>query len=283
MIGVIDDIEVSRLGLPLRPLRSDSDSVKELADSINQKGLLQPLVVRIKDGGSFEIVAGWRRFHACKILGWRKMPCHVVELDDREAFEISLIENVQRNSLNPIDEGRAFKNYVQDYGWGGVSDLARKIGKSVSYVTKRIQILDLPSNVIESVANSDLSPSIAEELCRVKAKERQSKIAETITKEKLSLRKSREIVKIEISENFSQQGMQFSTKTAREVKHEKAIKALERTTVLMKITMNRMVDIIEDSEDNQQLYKILLKHKNLLHDQIDQIILEKKKLSKMGT
>jgi ParB family chromosome partitioning protein len=101
MSGVIEDIDISRIrkGMYLRT----ENEVHDLANSIDQKGLLQPIVVRASTEEYFDVVAGNRRLAACKALGWRKMPCHVVELDEKEAFEISLIENIQRQRLNPID------------------------------------------------------------------------------------------------------------------------------------------------------------------------------------
>ena len=101
-------------------------TITELSKSIKEKGLLHFITVRAK-GRGYEIVAGNRRYLACKMLGWRKIPCLIVELDDREAFEISLIENIQRRTINPIEEAHAFKNYTLDFGWGGVSDLQCKI------------------------------------------------------------------------------------------------------------------------------------------------------------
>ena len=76
---------------------------------------------------------------ACEILRWRKIPCHIVELDDKRAFEYSLVENIQRQTLSVIEEAEAFKVYVADFGWGGVSELARKIGKSPSLYHKKDQ------------------------------------------------------------------------------------------------------------------------------------------------
>ena len=151
LTGVIQDIDTSRIRPPEKLLRS-THGLEELTGSIKQKGLLQPILVRTKET-YFEIVAGNRRYQSCKALGWKKVACHVVELDDREAFEISLVENVQRKTLSPLEEARAFKLYVSDYGWGGVSSLAEKIGKSASYVTKRIKLLDLPSDMLESIRN----------------------------------------------------------------------------------------------------------------------------------
>ena len=99
-------------------------------------GLLQPIVVRTNNLGSFEVVAGNRRFSACKKLGWRKISRHLVELDDKSAFEVSIVENVQRHTLNPIDESLAFRKYVEQFGWGGISELSQKLSKSTSYVCK---------------------------------------------------------------------------------------------------------------------------------------------------
>lgn len=99
-------------------LRTDNGPMNGLMLSIEDKGLLEPIIVR-PAGDGFEVVAGMRRFEACKKLGWRRIPAHVVELTDREAFEVSLLENIQRETLNPIEEARAFRNYVEEFGYGG--------------------------------------------------------------------------------------------------------------------------------------------------------------------
>ena len=130
LIGIIEEIEIHRIKLPeLSFYGADRTETPELVDSIRQNGLLHPIVVRTK-GNFFEIVAGSRCFNACRKLRLRKIICHVVELDDKSAFEVSLIENIQRRSLDPIEEARAFRNYVQDRGWGGLTELASKISKS---------------------------------------------------------------------------------------------------------------------------------------------------------
>ena len=78
----------------------------------------------MKRGDSFEVVVGMRRYNACKCLGWKKSLCHIVELDDKEAFEFALTENIQRKTIDPLEEAHAFKAYVQDFGWGGISELS---------------------------------------------------------------------------------------------------------------------------------------------------------------
>src|SRR5215207_4329120 len=104
----------------------------------------------------------------------------IVELSDKEAFEISLVENIQRRTLNPIEEAYAFKTYVSDFGWRGVSDLASKIGKSTSYVGRRLGLLRLPEEVLKKVLSSLLSVSVAEELIPLHKEKDQSKLADLI-------------------------------------------------------------------------------------------------------
>lgn len=101
--GSLEDLNISDITLPTNQLRSNMNNLEELAESIRKIGLLQPIIVRSNNSENFEIVAGNRRFSACKKLGLRKIPCHIVELDDKKAFEVSVIENVQRRTLNPID------------------------------------------------------------------------------------------------------------------------------------------------------------------------------------
>jgi ParB family transcriptional regulator, chromosome partitioning protein len=193
ILGVIEEIDTSSI-IPFAYCvrQSPNEEIDDLAKSILQSGLLQPLIVRIRDS-RFELIAGNRRYKACKKLGWRKIICHVLEVTDKEAFEISLAENIQKKTLNPIDEALAFKNYVTDYGWGGISELAKKVGKSISYVSKRINLLQLPSEVISSIIDSRIDTSTAEELLYVKDVCKRSELAELISSRKLSLRKARDI------------------------------------------------------------------------------------------
>ena len=143
LLGILDDLEISKISIPPYQLHSAhlSDEIDYLCNSISEIGLLQPIIVRIKnDLDPYEVVAGNRRFYACKKLGLKKIPCIVVDVDDKFAFEIALIENIQRKDLKTLEEAKAFKDYVYEYGWGGISSLSVKIGKSVSYITKRIKL-----------------------------------------------------------------------------------------------------------------------------------------------
>jgi ParB family chromosome partitioning protein len=166
-------------------------SIRELALSIKTHGLLQPIVVRPMENG-FEIAAGHRRFLACKLLRWKKIPVCIQELSDKESLEVQIIENIQRCSLNCIEEGISFSLYVKDYGWGGVTDLAFKINKSEQYVSSRIQLLSLPKNIQQNIIDGKVNVSQALELVSLNEKDRNS-VVDKILNDNLPVKKIREI------------------------------------------------------------------------------------------
>lgn len=277
VIGILENVDISKIKPFKYYYRNNlEDDLHELCYSIKEKGLLQPIIVRMVEDSMYEIVAGTRRYNACKMLGWRKILCHVVELDDKDAFEVSLIENIHSKNLNPIDEARAFKDYVTTYGWGGISDLATKLGKSASYVDKRIRMLTFPDAIIESISSNNLKPSLAEELLPIKDQEYQSKLAELIKKRKLSSRQIR-MLKDELkhSEN-PEEIFDFQTKII-DV-DSRTQKSFDKAIIAIRVAMNKLASIIGDVEDNWTVYEILMQHKNMLHSQIDILIKEKRKI-----
>jgi ParB family chromosome partitioning protein len=274
ILGVIEELDIPNIESFVYYVRQGRDNeIDDLANSILQNGLLQPVIVRMK-GSHFEIVAGNRRYAACKKLGWRKIISHVVEATDKEAFEISLAENIQRNTLNAIDEALAFKKYVTDYGWGGSSDLARKLGKSISYISKRINLLDLPDEMISSIIGSRIDTSTAEELLYLKDKSKQSELAQLISTRNLSLRKAREARKLLEDENSC---TFTSSLSLREYDLRKAQASFDKSIIALKIALNKLGSIIQGNDDNWLVYEVLMQHKNMLHAQIDLLIKHKRK------
>ncbi len=162
-------------------LSQQQESIDELSRSIKKHGLLQPIIVRPINQG-FEIVAGHRRFQACKILRWKTIPAMVKDVSDKDAFEIQLVENIQRKTLDPTEEAQAFKLYVRDYGWGGITYLAETIMKSEQYVSSRIQLLKLPQNVIDKVKSGELKVSHAFELLSLEGKSLENMSDDIISK-----------------------------------------------------------------------------------------------------
>src|SRR5918994_3136243 len=162
-LGIYSQIPIQKIAIGRRLLRNPHISLEDLMVSIKQKGLINPPLVRLKND-HYEIIAGHRRLEACKLLGWHTITCHIVDVDDKNAYEISLIENVQQKTMSPIEEARAFKEYVDAFGWGSESDLARRIGKSQEYISRRIRLLSLPEGLQKDVLEGKMSVSTAEEL-----------------------------------------------------------------------------------------------------------------------
>jgi ParB family transcriptional regulator, chromosome partitioning protein len=285
MQGIIDDVYIHNICDSPKSLRNnnldynESESDEELARSIREKGLLQPIIVRPKQS-DFEIVAGNRRLHACKRLGWKKITCHILDVDDKTAFEISLSENVQRESLSPIDEANAFRDYVTDFGYGGVSELASKIGKSPSYITRRIKLLNLHPDVINSITSSTINRSMAQELSYVKDKSQQPKLASLITKGQLSLREARGLLKNVDKEYFTKDVCLDNEIKVESPKDsiQKREDMLNKSVIVLRIAANRLATIIEGMEDDWLFREILMHHKSVVNVQIDLLIKEKRKL-----
>lgn len=282
-MGIIEEIDIHKIREPDTFFYgTERSETSELVHSIRQNGLLQPIIVRTK-GNCYEIIAGCRRYSACKVIGLRKVICHIVELDDRSAFEVSLIENIQRKSLDPIEEARAFKNYVDDYGWGGVSDLAVRISKSTSYICKRLSLLNLPPKLLEGIQRSVVFPSAAEELIPLKDIRAQELIADLILKKHCSSREARRLVEStktsvsdlsEASLNVDSLGYYDNLLSI----ESKAQRSFDKSITALKIAMNKIAAIVEGVEENWIVYEILMQHKNMLNAQIDVLIREKRKL-----
>ena len=269
------NLNISELRPSLNQIR-EVENLNDLMRSILEKGLLQPIIVRmINNNINYEIVAGNRRYSACKKLGWKKIPCQIVDITDMEAFEISIVENVQRKTLNPIDEAKAFKKYVYDNGWGSVSELATKLGKSVAYITKRIMLLDLPSEVTKAINENLLGPSIAEELFSIKKEDEKSKIAKLIIEKHMTINNVRIMVKELMMPDID--SSDESEIVMNKVDDNIRARSFERTIISLKIAMNRIVSIIDDAEDDWILYEMLMQHKRRLHEQIDILIKQRKK------
>ncbi len=287
--GIIEDTDISKIAVSQFLLRlSTREEVQELSKSITEHGLLNPIVVRIKNDFKYEIVAGNRRYMACKILGYKKIACHVIELDDKGAFEISLIENIQRKTLHQIEEAQAFHKYISEFGWGGATELSKKIGKSVSYVTRRMRLLELPPDVIASITSSEIATSAAEELLTIKDRTMQSEITKTITDKNLSVKQIRNILNSqELGREYYHEGFGSSLSMDNNRNSCRYDKVIDKSISIMRIAMSRLSDLIldmdEDNDLNWLLHEELMAHRHSLHRQVDRLIkIKHKKLKIYG-
>lgn len=280
--GVVEDIEIELIRPSRRPLRIRIGRIDDLMLSLQEKGLLQPIVVRPIENG-FEVVAGNRRLEACRKLEWKKIPCLVVDIDDREAFETSLIENIQRNSMNPIEEALAFKKYVEDYGWGGISDLARRIGKSTSYVSRRIKLLDLPYNIQEEIMKNAASVSTLQEVIALQDEFTRSELAELIVQDNLRRDNVRRIVRH--IKNVEEKDDEVISNTYENLTDSYDI-AIKKSIAVLKTTLIRLDEIINSIDKNSKyswiLRDLLLENRKSVHRQIDSLYKLRKSMHKLN-
>ncbi len=218
--------------------REPADS--SLLQSIRVHGLLQPIVVRPFSNG-FEIVAGHRRFQACRILRWRFIACKIWEMSDIHAFEIQLNENIQRKSMNPLEEAEAFRKYVVDFGWGGVSDLARRIGKSEEYVSHRIQLLTLPDDVKKQIISNQIKLSQAMELTGIPI-EKQIEVVDQIIGKNLTVKQIRKI-----KSTLKDKNEEFITKSTLDESY--SIRIINKTSLALRIALTRIDNLIDDIDE----------------------------------
>ena len=186
----IEDIETN----PYQPRRHfDPESLQELAASIKEHGVLQPLLVRKKDPG-YQLIAGERRLRAAKQAGLSTVPVVVKALDDRTVMEIALVENLQREDLNPLEEAEAYQRLITEFNLTQ-EEVAKAVGKSRPAIANTLRLLNLPEPIQQLVANGQLTMGHARALLSLERSEEQLYISEKIITEKLSVRETEEIVR----------------------------------------------------------------------------------------
>ena len=173
----------------------DKEALEELAASIEENGLLQPIIVREYLGGRYQIIAGERRFRASKLAGLSEIPVIIMDKDDRKAAEIALIENIQREDLNPVEEAMAFKSLMEEYGLTQ-EEMSAKIGKSRSAIANTVRLLDLPEEILEMVARGEISQGHGRTLLGVNQKDNMILLANRVVEFDLSVRQLEEAVKL---------------------------------------------------------------------------------------
>lgn len=165
----------------------DKESLEQLSLSIVENGLLQPILVREYGEGRYQIIAGERRFRASKLAGLTEIPAIVLDKDDRRAAQIALIENVQREDLNPVEEAMAYKSLAEEYDMTQ-EELSLKVGKSRSAIANTVRLLDLPDEILTLVASGELSAGHARTLLAVKNPDNMLLLAQRAVEEDLSVR-----------------------------------------------------------------------------------------------
>lgn len=197
-----DSEQDGRLYISINKIKSNSDqprkafhneSIVELSESIKHNGIIQPLILK-QDGSNYSIVAGERRWRAAKMAGLKEVPAVVMELTDQQVLEISLIENIQREDLNPIEEAVAYKKLLSDFGLTQ-EQLSRVMGKSRATITNIMRLINLDTRVQEYIIEGVLSEGHGRTLLGIKEGDLQYEVAQRVIDDGISVRELEKIIK----------------------------------------------------------------------------------------
>ena len=191
--GALVDIPITRIDPNANQPRRhfDEESLKNLADSIREVGLLQPILVR-EEKGRYQIIAGERRFRAARLAGYKTLPCIVKEYSRNEQLEAALIENLQREDLNPLEQAQAVRS-LMDAGHYTQETVAERLGKSRSAIANTLRLLSLPQDIQQLVRDEKLSEGHARVLAGVSSLARKRELAEKIVRDGLSVRQAEKL------------------------------------------------------------------------------------------
>ena len=242
----------------------DEVSLRELADSIAEHGVLQPLSVRPLSDGYYQIIAGERRWRAARLAGLDKVPVRIVTADDRTTAELALIENLQREDLNPLEEARGFRDLMSDFGLTQ-EETAAVVGKSRSVVANAIRLLNLPEEVMALLEDGSLAPGAARALLAIPDGKKQQEAAERVVREGLSVRQTEKLAK-KLAEETGKKEKTVRKKRTSSIYIDEVCRTLERSLGRkVSVTGGGRRGKIEleyyDAEDFEQLYGFLQKWK----------------------
>ena len=170
----------------------DQQALQELADSIAQYGLIQPITVRKLETGYYQIIAGERRWRASRLAGLKEVPVRVIEANDRRTAELALVENLQREDLNPIEEAKGYKTLIDEFGLTQ-EEAAKSVGRSRPSITNALRLLSLSPKVLEMVEKNELSAGHARALISISDDKKQLDAAKEVREKGLSVRKTEQL------------------------------------------------------------------------------------------
>ena len=252
------DFDTSKLSISeispnkYQPRKSfDDESLEELTNSIKERGIIQPIIVRLsKDSKSkYEIIAGERRWLAAQKAGLHKVPVVITEADDLKSLEFAIVENVQRHDLNPIEEAQGYQRLIKDFSYDQ-EKVAKFIGKSRSHITNCLRLLSLPEDILDLIKHKKLSSGHARVLVGL---ENASFVAKKVLEKKLSVRQTESFVKIFKKKNKFLKDSRDPNLRALELSISEKI----GLNVFIKNKKDNSGLIVFEYKDNDQLNKII--------------------------
>ena len=239
------------------------ESLEQLADSIGQFGVLQPIIVRenalLQD--SYEIIAGERRWRAAKMAGLNEIPAIILDGDELKTAQIAVIENVQREDLNAVEEAFAYKMLIDRFDLTQ-DEVAKQVGKSRPAVTNALRLLELPEEVLALLKNGDLSAGHARALLGLKDEEKMASLAQSIVEKDLSVREVERTIRLmnyqaEKGEEPEEEGLTQRKAYMKDLEH-RAVTVLGRRVKILKTNKKKVIELAySDDEDLEALLKTI--------------------------
>lgn len=259
----IENIELSKIKVGKYQPRQkfDENQIAELAESIKENGLIQPIILRkAGDGDEYEIIAGERRFKATKLAGLNSISAIVKKLNNHQALELAIIENVQRADLTIIEEANGYKRLMQEFSYTQ-EQIAKKTGKSRSHIANILRLLSLPKNIQEMLNNSEISTSHARAIIN---SDNQEELISDIVNKKLSVRDVENIVRERKNPKIFSEGSKNLKISFANKDHltffEKALSNISKMKVKVNYNQNsNKGDILMEFDDFDKLYKLIEK------------------------
>ena len=238
----------------------DEEELQNLADSITEHGVVQPLTVREVAGGYYQIIAGERRWRAAKMAGLSEIPAIILDGDDLKTAQVAVIENVQREDLNPVEEAFAYKTLIDRFDLTQ-EEVARQVGKSRSTVTNLLRLLELPDEVLELLKNGSLSAGHARALLGLKNEEQMLPLAQKIVEKDLSVRDVERTIRLMNyePEELSEEDEPLTQRKAymKDLEH-RAVSVLGRRVRILKTNKKKVIELAySDDEDLEALLKTI--------------------------
>lgn len=235
----------------------DATELAMLAESLNTYGMIQPITVRMIDGGIYQIITGERRWRAARIAGMTEVPVIVITADDKKAAEMTLVENIQRSDLNPIEEALGYTALIKEHGLTQ-EEAAQRVGKSRAAITNALRLLNLPDAVRKMVEEGDLSAGHAKVLLGANAPDKMEDLANQIIIRDLSVRETERLIKL-----MNEAPKATESKAEYDVDHVKALETkiqqlLGRTAKIVDKGKKKTLTLsYSDNEDLETLLKLL--------------------------
>ena len=248
------------------------ESLAELADSISKHGIIQPIVVRHLPSGYYQIIAGERRYRAAKMLGFEEVPVVIKNVDDLTAAEMTMVENLQREDLNPIEEAMGYKYLAEHYNLTQ-EEISKQVAKSRSVVANALRLLSLPEEVLRYIESGEITSGHARSLLSIDGDpEEQLKLAQRIIKNSLSVRETEKIVKSIKDGDIGGTAGEKSGLSKKELEKAKKIEEAYIKSLQTKISgaIGKKVFINMTNKNGPKSGKLEIEYKN--NDELESII-----------